>query len=39
MFDSPQHNSRATELDPDLLSTPFGAKCLIVLNTILEPQS
>jgi putative protein kinase ArgK-like GTPase of G3E family len=23
MLDSPQHDSRATELDPDLLSTPF----------------
>ena len=26
MLDSPQHNSRATELDPDLLSTPFGVQ-------------
>ena len=26
MLDSPQHDSRATQLDPDLLSTPFGVQ-------------
>ena len=26
MHDSPQHDFRATELDPDLLSTPFGVQ-------------
>ncbi len=26
MLDSPQHDLRATELDPDLLSTPFGVQ-------------
>ena len=26
MLDSPQHGLRTTELDPDLLSTPFGVQ-------------